>query len=689
MLPELNRIKKTSTEITVFQGLNRTLNTGFSRVSDRNFSVYTEFCDMKNMGSDEFPKLSTRKNRSRITRENDSTIVSNMIVSGGKLIFLDSAGMMNIGAEKVELEGFDSTANSHSITQYGNNVVIFPERLIFHLSDNTVENLDVSIETDNSWAYKLNSSPEIVRKFEDFSIEKIAFFSGKPVPVCAILHGARDLENTDMQAQVPSSNPTQDAGWRNSLRRLWGDIDTGVTVEALGESPSGIYQCYDISESATTVSGLTAENNIRNFVKIDNYYVKITRKNENSDAAFEGIKIGDWVKISGMTHSVAELNNTSLNKLDWGNYIDVLNEQYFKIFYVDSNSIVIRANLDRSVPYNGPMNFERVMPAHDEGKILEVNNRLWTCSSEANEIYSCKQGDATNWQAYGDGIATDSFAVTVGCEGEFTGIAKQSDCAIFFKENHILKMYGTKPSNYTLSSFDAPGVEKGSEKSLVWIGGALYYLSHLGVCRYNVGGQPVVISLPAFGNRKYQNAVAGRHRNKYVISAQNIAGEYEMFVFDTETGTWHKEDDTQMLDCVKYNNQLYYIDGKTKSVVCMDSTDNLLISKEDFECEDEFDWAFETGDLYENSFEKKHISKLYLALSEGDNVRARILLQFEKGGAWIEAQKIKYNRKMLYLIPVTVRRSDFLKIRVEGKGHCVISSIRIDYSGGSSKLWQY
>ena len=689
MLPELNRIRKTSTEITVFRGLNRTLNTGFSRVSERNSATYTEFCDMKNMGSDEYPQLSTRKNRSRITRESESTIESNMIVSGGKLIFLDSAGMMNIGAEKVELEGFNSTASSHSITHYGNNVVIFPERLIFHLSDNTVENLDVSIETDDSWGYELNSNPDALRKFKGFTIEKVALSNGKPVPVCAIFRSARDLENTDMQAEVPSTNPTPDAAWRHRLIKLWGDIDTGVTVEALGESPSGIYQCYDISDDTTTVSGLHAENNIRNFVKIDNYYVKITRRNENGGAAFEGIKVGDWVKISGMTHSLVDFDTTDWKKVDWGNYVDVLNEQYFKIYYVDSNSIVIRANLDKSVPYNGPMNFERVMPVHDEGKILEVNNRLWTCSSDANEIYCCKQGDATNWRAYGDGIATDSFAVTIGCEGEFTGIARQNDCAIFFKENHILKMYGTKPSNYTLSNFDAPGVEKGSEKSLVWIGGVLYYLSHLGVCRYNVGGQPVVISLPAFGNRKYQNAVAGRHRNKYVISAQNISGEYEMFVFDTESGMWHKEDNTQMLDCVTYNNQLYYVDGKTKSVVCMDCCDNLLIGKADFESEDDFDWAFETGDLYANSFEKKHIIKLYFALSEGDNVRARILLQFEKGGAWIEAQKIKYNRKLLYLFPVSVRRSDFLKIRVEGKGHCVISSIRIDYSGGSSKLWQY
>lgn len=95
-----------------------------------------------------------------------------------------------------------------------------------------------------------------------------------------------------------------------------------------------------------------------------------------------------------------------------------------------------------------------------------MQNRLWCCSSENNEIYCCKQGDERNWQAYSDGISTDSWAMTCGKEGKFTGIATRGDSVIFFKENYALKIYGTKPSNFTLAEYNVPGVEIGSEKAL-------------------------------------------------------------------------------------------------------------------------------------------------------------------------------------------------------------------------------
>mgnify|MGYP007005783450 FL=1 len=89
--------------------------------------------------------------------------------------------------------------------------------------------------------------------------------------------------------------------------------------------------------------------------------------------------------------------------------------------------------------------------------------------------------------------------MTCGKEGKFTGIATRGDSVIFFKENYALKIYGTKPSNFTLAEYNVPGVAIGSEKSLVNINSTLFYLGHNGVYAYQSGSLPALISEESCG----------------------------------------------------------------------------------------------------------------------------------------------------------------------------------------------
>ena len=736
MLPEINRIRKTSNYISVFKGLNRTDNTGFSRISNNNSSMSAEFADMSNLCVDDFPRLLTRKERS--FREG-LTVKSNLIAADRKLIFITEeseesggavtvTGKLRVGDEEYTITtGYDSSAE-HRITQYGNNIIIQPENVFFNLSSHEFENIEFSLTSEGS---SLDTTPPVSRAvslncgayntsnylkrpshpetqyFKDFSIEKVELDdSGKPRTVNYIYEKASGLEDYFKQTNPSVTNLDADDAdykepWQADYFSHWNTIREDETVEAQGESPSGVYRCVHIIKGKNnTINGIqyNTHANLRTFVKIENPYVKISRTPVTPSNLFTGLKKGDWVKISGMTNSV--VSNSDLSKVylsssgtvtilnptwtntDWGNYLEVLNGNTFKVYYADENCIVIKANIDKSVPYNGNMIIERVMPTIDSGKMLEVGNRLWACSSQNNEIYSSKQGDIKNWQAYGDGIATDSYAATVGCEGDFTGIARQNDSVIFFKENWILKLYGTKPSNYAIASYNVPGVERGSEKSIVWINGVLFYLSHLGVCQYTPGGQPVVISQKAFGYEKYRNAVAGRHRDKYYISAQNKSGSYELFVFDTATGLWHKEDNTQMVDTVTYNNVLYYTDSEGK-LVCADKDNNLLGNQATVE--GGFEWSFETGNLYESDFGKKYISRIQLGIKSDTDMQAKVWAQYENGGAWVLLRELHYLRRRHSLIPVQLRRADYLKLRVKGAGMCQISGIQIEYSGGSAR----
>lgn len=697
MLPELGRTRKNTTQIDVFRGLNRTVNTGFSRVGTNSTAIFIEFKDMTNLCSDDYPRLRTRKERSRIYEEGQAAIVSNIIAVNSKLIFIDGNGKLHFDGTLYTVTGF--TAGEHTITQYGNNVIIMPEKLYFNLSSKTFENIEVSIELTSPRFFPNNTSitQDDIQYLTKCSIEKIELDDyGKPRKAAFKLLTGIDLSDINHQLPVDNSG-------NYKYTYLFYNVHEGETVEAMGSAPGALYKCYSVEGK----NGYNSDNKARYFIHSNQYYIKINMSNLNRGQInkLKAIKKGDYVKLSNMAHYISmdgqnmDTSQALLADLAYDGYIDVLNNQYFKIYACHSEVtqtsgasqtgeawIVIKANIECSIPYSGPMTIERVMPPIDDDKLIEVNNRLWSCSSSANEIYCCKQGDCTNWQAYGDGISTDSFAATIGCEGDFTGIARQNDSVIFFKENWIIKLYGNKPSNYQTAMFNVLGVEKGSGKSLVWVNGVLFYLSPMGVCQYSPGGQPVVISKAAFGDGKYKNGVAGRHKNKYIISAQNENGGYEMFVYDTQSGMWHKEDGTQMRCTVTYNNQMYYIDSKTGLIMCEEKGDNLIENENGFEQEGQFDWSAETADLYDSDFNAKHITKLKIYANVEEHGYFNVLAKFRSKGEWVVLKVVKNEIRGPRDIEVSVRRSRFLRLRLEGVGQCRVNGILIEYEKGSDRV---
>ena len=128
----------------------------------------------------------------------------------------------------------------------------------------------------------------------------------------------------------------------------------------------------------------------------------------------------------------------------------------------------------RSVEAAQTVSMERRVPELDF--VTECDNRVWGCNSRENVIYGCKLGDPTNWFSY-RGIAADSYAVTVGSDGAFTGAASCMGYALFFKENTLHKLYGSKPSDFQLSSLRCRGVAKNAARSLCVLNETLYYLS--------------------------------------------------------------------------------------------------------------------------------------------------------------------------------------------------------------------
>ena len=173
-------------------------------------------------------------------------------------------------------------------------------------------------------------------------------------------------------------------------------------------------------------------------------------------------------------------------------------------------------------------------------------NRIWGCcygeydGEFLNEIYGSALGDMSNFFKY-EGTAADSYTVSVGTGGRFTGIAQLEDSVVFFKEDRYYVLTGGEPP-FSLNEYSGAGIQDGSAKSAVVINGYVYYKSYGGIMRMSPDSRPVRVS-DALGTDKWEDAIAGTDGERYIVSMKRIgSSKRELFVYDTLTGLWTQEE---------------------------------------------------------------------------------------------------------------------------------------------------
>lgn len=383
------------------------------------------------------------------------------------------------------------------------------------------------------------------------------------------------------------------------------------------------------------------------WISIASTYVKIS-------ASGIGIPFseGDGVTISGIEDvALADLNSSMVIQARGDGYI------------------VVTGIIDQVVTQEAAVTVKRQMPNMDF--IIESENRLWGCrygddvnGNMVNEIYACKLGDFKNWNCFA-GISTDSYAVTVGTDGPFTGAIAHLGYPLFFKEGCVHKVYGNYPANYQILTTACRGVQSGCSRSLAIVNETLYYKARSAVCAYD-GSLPVEIS-SALGDVSYSNAVAGHLGNKYYVSMLNDSGRYDLFVYDTLKGMWHREDNTQVLQFCNCRGDLYYIDChdmQIKTVLGTGTRDTAPIK-----------WEAVTGVIGTDSPDKKYISRLDVRMNIPVGSRVMFFIEYDSDGHWQYLFTMVGMNLRSFPVPIRPLRCDHLRLKIVGEGDAKIYSI--------------
>lgn len=326
---------------------------------------------------------------------------------------------------------------------------------------------------------------------------------------------------------------------------------------------------------------------------------------------------GDAVKVTGAGDEI-----TAIIRVKTGNVL-----KFDKVF----EAMTVNVTMTREIP--------------EMEYICSSNNRLWGCGGST--IYGSALGDPKNFNIF-DGTSEDSYAVAVGSDGEWTGCIDFSSHVFFSKENIVHKLYGTKPSNYSLTPGHIDGVMKGCHKSMLVIGDILYYWSRRGLLAYT-GSVPSLLS-NEFGETRFSNVIAGTDNERYYASMK-MGEEWGLYVFDLQRGLWVREDDTHALDFAFLDGVLYYLDT---SIVTVNSGNESV------------EWDCEFSPFHETSVNKKGFFSFAFRIWLGRG--STFTVSMNEGGRYKELTTVHAERDRVFNIPIRPTRCDALKLKLSGKG---------------------
>lgn len=660
----------------------------------------------ENLCSDKYPLATVRRNRERVEAV-DGNIVQSVIAMCGKehLVILDDEGMIHCNGEvqqlldyvdrvwvrpasRAELADLEAAADYFGV---GTQTMVYEARV----PEGNTEPLLGWWLPDGTWTvnlqaagivYQTGYSPsvgdtitvEVERQMSPYAAVPrqlvsmgayvVIFPDAKYINVVKLAAGqalVADEDYGDLGHKVTTVFDAMGTGGDQielTLCDLNGTAYTNVTASDTEPATQSGYwldtrgsmQLLEWSAAATT------------WVAIPTTYVKI--RATGSTKIGEGFRAGDGVQLTA-SPLISQVKGVGL-----------LNRAQVLHAVAEDGSWVVVTGVCEFATVNTELTMERKVPALDY--VCECGNRLWGChygpgadGEILNEIYASKLGDFKNWNVF-EGISTDSYVASRGSDGPYTGAAVLGGNPLFFKEETLEKVFPSASGAHQINTVSLDGVQAGCSRSMVVIDDALYYKSRGGVMRYT-GSLPVLVS-PQFGDVQYAGALAGRRGKLYYIAMRSIVdNRMHLFVLDTQTGIWNKEDCpfTGLTECMcPWDGSLYYCVG---GELWRFGTGSNSMGVH---------WYAETNVLGLDVAQHKYIGRINLRYAMEQAATARVLIMYDNSGEWITKERLRGTRIRSGAMCIWPRRCDTFRLRLEGTGGFTLYSLTMDRERGSD-VW--
>ena len=538
----------------VFGGLNHRRTAGEYSHRLANQSYRMDWYEAVNLTADYYPVLASRPPHCFLDEIEDFNGMIGgddvYVAAGTKLYRLDKTAEED---RLVEISGVTLTDTPKKMTMLGNRLIIFPDKVCVTYTiveghrlytsmpleaEETFENGENSVTASGTIFWSGGFDTPVIQIPESTDI----FSDGDTVLISGCTTHAENNKTLDTHtvAVVHTGDPVvygtnlyfphnaltigsdavtivTDSG----LSTVTGHVESGpVTLTNLSKAPvkffSGTYEGEAAAANCIQLPGHITSFAVGDAVKIAGC--------SNPKNNFEALVIRE---ISYQTYSGA--NFTTLHFYE--NSFDIGDGE---VYVVDDTGAMQEVD---GYAESGTITFSRNVP--DLDILFSHENRVW--GAKEDTIWASALGKPEVWYNF-DITGLESWTVDVLDEGDFTGGCSFLGYPIFFKDNHIYKVYGSIPSEFRVVGSADLGVEPGSGGSLAIAGEKLFYLSRAGVMCYT-GALPQVISQP-FGDIKLHNAVGGSDGLKYYISSTDEGtGETTgpTYIYDTQTGIWHTD----------------------------------------------------------------------------------------------------------------------------------------------------
>lgn len=297
------------------------------------------------------------------------------------------------------------------------------------------------------------------------------------------------------------------------------------------------------------------------------------------------------------------------------------------------------------------------------------DNRIF--GVKGSTIYACALGNMQDWTTFvdvdGNPSEIGAYAVDVASPGDFKGCIEYQNHVVALKENYHHELYGQKPSNFRVVDVSRTGTI--SDNSMVEVNSTLYFFNSEGVQRYG-GGQATNISNVL--NEKYISGASGKSGRLLYLSLYN-GSEYNLYVFDTLTQLWWREDDLQIINFTRYGDTLFCLAADGKIYQFNDGSEVM-------------EWYFTLSDLSEIGEIYKKNTKIIVSIYAEFNTEIEISIS-EDRKPFVVVGTYRYDNNTVKNIPISIHAASEFKLKVKGNKYAEVYSVQKEIVGGGS-VWQ-